>query len=98
MIQWTVEVSEQSEYDLAEAAAWYEKQGADLGIDLVARTRETIERIGKNPLIYPLVHHDLRRAGVKRFPYGVFFRARENTVQVVGIFHDHRDPLLWQSR
>lgn len=98
MSKWTVEITDQAEYDLAEAAAWYEKHGAGLGIDLVARTRETIERIGKTPLMYPLVHNDLRRAGVKRFPYGVFFRTKENAIQVVGIFHDRRDPVLWQAR
>lgn len=93
-----VDVSEAAEQDLAEAAVWYEERGAGLGADLVRRTREAMQRIALTPLIYPIAHGSLRRAGVKRFPYGVFFRAYDDRVEIAAIFHDRRDPTLWQLR
>jgi toxin ParE1/3/4 len=93
-----IEVSEAAEMDLAAAASWYEERGAGLGADLVSRTRETMQRIAQNPLIYPILHGSLRRAGVKRFPYGVFFRVFDEHIEIAAIFHDRRDPMLWQQR
>jgi plasmid stabilization system protein ParE len=84
--------------DMEEAAVWYESRSARLGIDFVARVRETLTDIGENPHVFGEVHRGVRRASVRRFPYGVFYRAGEHQVDVVGIFHDHRDPSAWQSR
>ena len=39
-----------------------------------------------------------RRALVPSFPYGVFYRIREDAVQVVAVLHLHRDPATWEHR
>jgi len=93
----------EAEADLDEAAQWYESRSVGLGIDLIAKTRDTFVRIADNPelypiVLYPIVHEDIRRAPVRRFPYGVFYRPKSDRIEVVGIFHDRRDPSIWQSR
>jgi plasmid stabilization system protein ParE len=88
----------EAEADLDEAALWYEGRSAGLGSDLVARVRATLDKISDTPALYPELHAGLRRAAVKRFPYGVFYRVRADRVEVVGVFHDRRDPSAWQSR
>jgi len=84
--------------DLLDAVRWYEQRRAGLGIDLVARVEDTLTAIADNPQMYPQLHGEVRRAPVRRFPYGVFYRRRTNYIQVVAIVHDRRDPSIWQSR
>ncbi len=87
-----------AEDDLDEAAQWYENRSVGLGANLVTKVRDTLFRIRDNPELYPVVHRDIRRAPVRRFPYGVFYRPKSDRVEVVGVFHDRRDPSVWKAR
>ena len=94
----TVTVILSPEADLDEAAQWYEQRSAGLGVDLVSKVREMLGHIAAHPDLYPHVHGYIRRAQVKRFPYGVFYTRLGNSVRVIGILHNRRDPTAWQSR
>ena len=61
-------------------------------IDAAARA------IMQNPLQFQLVYRGLPRAGVRRFPYGIFFEIQESRILIVACFHGRRDPKLWQVR
>ena len=93
-----VVLTAEAEADLDEAAQWYEQWSAGLGVELVARVRDTLARIGDNPDLYPDVHNGIRRAPGRRFPYGVFYRRQSGRVEVIAVFHDRRDPSIWRSR
>jgi toxin ParE1/3/4 len=93
-----VVLTSEAEADLDEAAHWYEQHSAGLGVDFVRRVRAVLDLIAANPAMYAEVYLDLRRAPVKRFPYGVFFRPRQDTIDVVAVFHNRRDPSIWQAR
>jgi toxin ParE1/3/4 len=84
--------------DLYDAVLWYEQRRTGLGKELIARLDEVLARIGDNPDLYPEVHSGIRRAPIRRFPYGVFYRRRTNYVQVIAIVHDRRDRTAWQDR
>ncbi len=88
----------EAEEDLAEAAAWYEDHRAGLGQDLVARVRAVLTRIADSPELYGEVYCGIRRAPVRRFPYGVFYRHLRDRLQVIAIFHERRDPSAWRDR
>jgi hypothetical protein len=49
-------------------------------------------------LQFDLVHKEARRAMLRRFPYGVFFRVLSDRVQVIACLHTSRDPHRWQGR
>ena len=93
-----VVLTAEAEADLEAAAQWYEQRSAGLGAELVARVRDTLTRIGNNPDLYPESHAGVRRAALRRFPYGVFYRRRDDRIEVIAVFHDRRDPTGWQSR
>jgi plasmid stabilization system protein ParE len=84
--------------DLEEAYAWYEGQRPGLGEDLLAAVRAALDRIRRNPGIYAQVHRDVRRASVRRFPYGVFYRTEKHRIVIVAVYHAARDPAGWQAR
>jgi len=79
------------------AAAWYEQE-AHLGERFVEQVQEAPDRIGQMPELHALVYQNIRRVRVQRFPYNVFYRILGDRVEVVAVFHNKRDPKIWQSR
>ena len=65
----------EAEADLANARDWYERQRAGLGAEFLLCVEEVLERIGRTPEMYMVVHHDVRRALTRRFPYAVYYCA-----------------------
>ena len=84
--------------DVEEAFDWYERQRRGLGEEFLAAVAAILERIGANPDQFPVIHRETRRALLRRFPYGLYYRVIERQVVVVGCMHAMRDPTRWQSR
>lgn len=80
-----------AQLDIKEAERWYEKE-AVRGDDFLAAAEATIGRIQESPFQFPIVWRDVRRALLRRFPYGLFFRVETDTVVVIACFHGRRDP------
>ena len=87
-----------AEADLVSARDWYDRQRAGLGSAFLFSIEEVFERISRTPEISPVVHRDLRRALIQRFPYAVYYRIEGDEVVVLGIFHAARAPGEWESR
>jgi plasmid stabilization system protein ParE len=64
----------EAEAELLDARAWYESERVGLGAIFAAAVETTVTAILQNPLAYPRVKGDTRRALVRRFPYAVYFR------------------------
>ena len=93
-----VVLSAAAEADVQEAALHYEKQRAGLGVRFVRQLRDACSRIGDHPDIYLEVLDGVRRAPVRRYAYGVFYRTRADRVDVIAVFHNRRDPRIWKTR
>lgn len=57
-----------AEADLQQAHDWYEKKQVGLGGAFLACVDETFEKLKRRPDFGILVHKQLRRANVRRFP------------------------------
>ncbi len=84
--------------DLEEAYRWYEGQREGLGEELLATVGTTLESLVANPRMYPVIHRDTRRALLRRFPYGIYYRLVGERILVVACFHTSRDPKRWRAR
>ena len=84
--------------DLRDAVNWYEEQRPALGARFAGQIDDLLAVIAESPLQFPVVHLDIRRALVRPFPYGVFFRDLEEAVRVIGIIHLRRAPSTWRTR
>lgn len=80
-----------------EASDWYERQ-AELGAAFTAAVDQTLQLIALKPSGFPVIHADIRRAIVRRFPYGIFFRLEADRILVIAVFHFRRDPRQWMDR
>jgi len=97
-LKFAVVVTEAAERDISAAAIRYEGEAAGLGRGFLDAIGVALGRIEDNPHQFPVVHRDKRRALLKRFPYGLYFRVEATSVVVVGCFHGHRNPRAWESR
>jgi plasmid stabilization system protein ParE len=84
--------------DLDRAYVWYERERRGLGEEFLAEVFATAKQILENPESYPVLHRQTRRALVRRFPYGLFYRIIGETIVVVACFHTSRNPIGWQRR
>jgi plasmid stabilization system protein ParE len=84
--------------DLLKARAWYDDIRVKLGERFALAVEATVEAIAEHPLQFPVVYRNRRRAGVRLFPYGIFFEVEEHRSVVIACFHGRRNPTSWQSR
>jgi plasmid stabilization system protein ParE len=84
--------------DALEAYRWYEQQEPGLGAEFREELRATIQCIRDNAKGYRVLLRETRRARLKRFPYGVFFREFPDALVIVAVMHTRRHPKRWQRR
>jgi plasmid stabilization system protein ParE len=88
----------QANEDLLEAREWYDNMRPRLGERFALAVDATVDAIAEGPLQFQVVYRNRRRAGVRRFPYGIFFEVQEHRIVVIACFHGRRNPRRWQSR
>ncbi len=67
-------VRPEAEADIADAYNWYRVQGAGLSSEFLRAVDACLSSIEREPLAYAIVHKQVRRALLRRFPYSIFFR------------------------
>jgi plasmid stabilization system protein ParE len=82
----TLVVSTLAEDDLAEAAARYDQLRPGLAHDFVLCVEKALNRIVDYPHGFPVILPEVRRALVRRFPYGIFYRTRQCRIEIEAIF------------
>jgi len=88
----------EADAELAEARIWYALQRDDLDLALMQRIGEALDRIKDHPEGCPLVHQQLRRAIVRRFPFAIFYEVFADEIVVFAVFHSRRNPAQIKSR
>ena len=86
--------------ELTEAVRWYETRRSGLGSDFYDAIVRTIDLIRAHPEIgTPRIGRlSNRQLRVKRFPYKVVYRVREDDIYVVAVAHTSRRPGYWKDR
>lgn len=89
---------ELAETELNEAAAYYESARPGLGDSFLAEAQRAVGDLAATPLVGQAVEDDVRWWLVRRFPYCVFYRVREDHIRVLAIGHQKRRPFYWRGR
>jgi plasmid stabilization system protein ParE len=87
-----------AEADIKDAYQWYELQRKGLGESFLLCIEEALSRVSRTPLIYAIVHKDIRRTLIHRFPFGVFYIEGKKNITVLAILHARRNPQTWKER
>jgi toxin ParE1/3/4 len=88
----------EAQAELMEARAHYEAIRPELAVRFASSVMQAVETLTENPFRFAVVDKTRRRAGIRRFPYGLFFLVEENRIVVIACFHGKRDPKHWQAR
>lgn len=85
-----------AEYD--EAFDWYEGRQPGAGTTFARRIRGLLDQIGATPAMHAVVFQGVRKAVVRKYPFCMYYRERDDHVEVLSVFHTSRDPSEWQGR
>jgi toxin ParE1/3/4 len=88
----------EAELDLIEAIRWYDERDQELGDELLRQVYHCIASLEGNPRLYPIVHRQMRRALVRRFPFQILYEIESEGIIIYAIYHSARDPQVWKRR
>ena len=84
--------------DIAEAFRWYEARSTGLGQEFLRAVRIAFAAIERAPEQFPIAVDDIRKVGLRRFPYIVYYVVLRRGVSIIAVMHGRRHPRRWQSR
>ena len=88
-------------YALAEvkaAVAWYMERNYTAAIKFADEIDKAIEMMVESPARWPAGGHGTRKLVLRRFPYAIVYREKEDAVQILAVAHGHRRPEYWKDR
>jgi plasmid stabilization system protein ParE len=80
------------------AAAWYDREEAGLGDELLAKVGEAFTLLKEFPKAPPQIWDEYRRLLLRVFPYGFVYRIEVDEIIIVAIPHTKRRPGYWRRR
>lgn len=94
-----IRLSRPAQRDIAVAKDWYaDQQVPNLDLRFLYELEAVFQYVEAYPAGYPVVHKDVRRANLSRFPYAVFYHLRDDRPYVLAVMHHARHPSLWKRR
>jgi plasmid stabilization system protein ParE len=91
-------VAPEAETELVRARDWYEEQQPGLGREFLSCVDEALQRIERTPRGFAENYKHVRQTLVRRFPYIICYIFDGKSVNVLAVFHGHRDPNEWKRR
>ena len=83
--------------EIQAAFRWYENQRIGLGSEFERALDAAIQSVSRNPELNAYVHKPVRRALLRRFPYGLFYVEEAASLTILACFHTRRDPARWPT-
>lgn len=78
--------------EVAEACDWYDDRREGLGNEFFQELERVLAVISLHPTFFSPHTRGRRKAQMKRFPYGIYYRILEDRVSVLAVCHHKRDP------
>jgi toxin ParE1/3/4 len=80
------------------AVAWYLERNTTAAAKFVAEVDRGVELLLKSPERWPAGEHGTRKFVLRRFPFAVVYREKQESIQILAIAHGHRRPEYWRGR
>lgn len=87
-----------AEAEFDKAIDYYEEREPGLGRDFAVEVHTAVQRALTYPKAWPVLEHEVRRALVQRFPYGVLYVEEPHGIFVLAVMNLHREPGYWKPR
>ena len=86
------------DHEIIEARHYYRAIDFQLGARLVQEFANAIQRIVHFPEGWKEIGRNLRRCGLKKFPFVIIYRYRDDEITIVAFANTHRRPGCWRDR
>jgi len=87
-----------AELDLDTIHDWYSLHNDTVFGKFDKAFGDGLKLIASSPYQYPIIHKNIRRAVLKKFPYSIFYRITDERVIVLSVIHHKRSPRVWKKR
>ena len=87
-----------AERELNDAAEYYESNGAGLGAAFLTEVQRCCEGMFEYPSAGLVMTGSVRRRLIRRFPYALLYRIREDQVRILAVMNLKRRPGYWVGR
>ena len=96
----SLQIHRLAQQEFLDALEWYAEQGAasDVLDDFVAQYDDSLLHVCEWPLHGAPHLLGTRRLQLQRFPHGLIYRVREETVYVIALAHPKQRPGYWKDR
>jgi plasmid stabilization system protein ParE len=91
VMSYRVVVRHSAELDILTAAKWYEEQSPGLGTEFLRAVEVCMYSVAGNPAMFAVLYRNIRRALLRRFPYGVFFLFDNDCITVIACLHGRQN-------
>lgn len=89
---------EEAELELSEASVHYFFEEPGLEERFIDYVMLAINKIQKNPLLPREFDPPFRKVNTEVFPYQVIYTIHEDTIWIVALMHQSREPGYWKDR
>ena len=94
----TIDLLDPANSEFIETIAFYNLQSEGLGYEFAAEVKRAMGRIVQYPEAWAPLSKRTRRCRTNRFPYGLIYQIRNNTILIVAVQNLHKHPDSWKSR
>lgn len=77
---------------------YYDELVFGLGKSFVIEVERCLNIIKSNPLAYPIVRQNIRKAVIMKFPFSILYKPVDENVYILAIMHQKRKPNYWSKR
>ena len=93
-----LDVHPEAVVEARKARQWYADKGMVVAEAFMVELDEAVAKILNNPERWPAHTHGTRRYLLRRFPFSIVYRFRNEVVLVVAFAHARRKPGYWAKR
>jgi len=87
-----------AEYELNEAARYYELEDPGLGAVFLVEVDRCLQAIQAAPEAGAILRGAVRRRLLRRFPYALLYKIKPNGIRILAVMNLQRRPNYWIDR
>lgn len=94
----TINFHRDARKEFFEAAEYYEEQVVGLGDDFIDEVEKVLSLIEQQPTAGSKITKTERRFLISRFPYGIIYSVKDESITILAVMNLKRKPGYWDSR
>ena len=98
MSQFEVQILPDAEAEIAATYLWYHERNPQAAGSFREEALEFIDELADSAMKWKQDDDGTRRRLLRHFPYTIFYEIDGNTVFVLAVAHQRREPGYWRSR